>query len=128
MVGWQASIGTSFLSNKIVFNVSLDGPFAAAPVNPTAAQALLYYPHLRGILSLAEGVVPGITFDFSYDKKAIASFSDLVSAQNAAIQAQVNFQSGPAVISFVYKIVYDPTQPSNPWTVTSGLQSSISLF
>lgn len=128
MVGWEASLGTTFLDNKIIFNVSLDGPFASAPADLTPDQALLYYPHLRGILSLAEGVVPGITFDFSYDKKAIASFSDLISAQNAAIQAQVNFQSGPAVISFVYKIVYDPTQPSNPWTVTSGLQSSISLF
>lgn len=128
MVGWEASLGTSFLDSKIIFNVSIDGPFAAAPANPTPDQALLYYPHLRGILSLAEGVVPGITFDFSYDKKAIASFADLISAQNAAIQAQVNFQSGPAVISFVYKIVYDPSQPTNPWTVTSGLQSSISLF
>ena len=45
-----------------------------------------------------------------------------------AIQAQVNFKTGPAVISFVYKIVYDPTQTPDPWAVTSGLQTSISLF
>jgi hypothetical protein len=108
--------------------VSIDGPFAAAPANPTTEQALLSYPHLRGILSLAEGVVPGITFDFSYDKKAIATLADVIDPQNAAIQAQVNFKSGPAVISFVYKIVYDPTQSPNQWNVTSGLQSSISLF
>jgi hypothetical protein len=127
-VGWLASIGTSFLKDKIVFRVSLDGPFAAAPAAPTEAEALLVYPHLRGIVSLAEGVVPGITFDFSYDKKAINTFASLVDPTNAAIQAKVNFASGPAVISFVYKIAYDATQSPDPWTVTSGLQTSISLF
>lgn len=127
MLGWLATVGTSILGDRIVFKITLDGPFGApTPVNPTAA--LLSYPHLRGIVSLGEGVVPGITFDFSYDKKAIATLSDLVSANNAAIQAQLNFRTGPAVISFVYRIVYDPTQFPNPWRVTSGLQSSIALF
>jgi hypothetical protein len=131
LVGWQASIGTSFLGDKIVFNVSLDGPFVTGLVtDPTLPGYLLSYPHLRGILSLAEGVVPGITFDFSYDKKGIAKWADLISAQDAAIQAQINFKSGPAVISFVYKIVYDQSivPPGNPWNVTSGLQTSIALF
>jgi len=127
-VGWLASIGTSFLKDKIIFNVSIDGPFTAAPAAPTPEEALLVYPHLRGIVSLAEGIVPGITFDFSYDKKAIDSFASLVDPTNAAIQAQMNFKSGPAVISFVYKIAYDPTQAPDPWVVTSGLQTSISLF
>ncbi len=127
-VGWLASLGTSLLEDKLIFQVSLDGPFNAAPPNPTPEQALVVYPHLRGILSLAEGVVPGITFDFSYDKKAISSFAALVDPTDAAIQAQLNFQSGPAVISFIYKIVYDATKTPDPWTVTSGLQSSIQLF
>jgi len=126
-IGWQASIGASALNDKIVVNVSMDGPFAAPPAAPTPDQALLDYPHLRAIVSLGEGVVPGITFDFSYDKKAIATIGDLISAENAAIQAQFNFKSGPAVISFVYKIVYDPTQTPE-WNITSGLQSSIQLF
>ena len=72
--------------------------------------------------------MPGITFDFSYDKKGIVDFGSLFSAQDAAIQAQFNFKSGPAVISFIYKIAYDPSQSPEPWNVTSGLQSSISLF
>ncbi len=127
-VGWLASLGTSFLGDKIIFRISVDGPFTAAPTSPTPEEALLVYPHLRGILSLAEGVVPGITFDFSYDKKAISTFAALVDPTNAAIQAQFNFKSGPAVISFVYKIAYDPAQAPNPWNVTSGLQSTISLF
>jgi hypothetical protein len=127
-VGWLASLGTSFLNDKIIFRVSLDGPFAAPPPDPTPEQALVVYPHLRGILSLAEGVVPGITFDFTYDKKGIDSWGALVDPTDAAIQAQLNFQSGPAVISFVYKLAYDATKAPDPWTVTSGLQSSIKLF
>ena len=125
MLGWLASAGTSFLGDTIVFRVSVDGPFAPPP----STDPLLRYPHLRGTFSIGEGPLPGISFDFSYDKKAIARFSDLVSAVNAAIQAQLNFRTGPAVISFVYNIVYDPDPTASPrWKVTSGLQSSIALF
>ncbi len=124
MLGWLASVGTSFLGDTIVFRVTLDGPFAPSPFT----NRLLRYPHLRGIFTIAEGVVPGISFDFSYDKKALATLPDLVSAEDAAIQAQLNFRTGPAVISFLYKIVFDPTQSPHPWRVTSGLQSSIALF
>ena len=124
MLGWLASVGTSFFRDMFVFRVSLDGPFNPSP----STDPLLRYPHLRGIVTLAEGLVPGVSFDFSYDKKALAAPSDLVSAEDAAIQAQLNFRTGPAVISFLYKIVFDPTQSPNPWHVTSGLQSSIALF
>jgi hypothetical protein len=128
-VGWSASLGTSFLDDKFVFNVTLEGPFTAPPAGVlTEEQKLLYLPHLSGILYVAEGVIPSFSFDFSYDKKAIDSFASLISAENAAIQARMNFSSGPAVISFVYKIVYDPTSTPDPWNVTSGLESSISLF
>ena len=124
MLGWFATVGTSFLQDLFVFKVSLDGPFSPSP----STDPLLRYPHLRGIVTIAEGVVPGVSFDFSYDKKAIATLSDLGSAEDAAIQAQLNFRTGPAVISFLYKIVFDPTQSPHPWHVTSGLQSSIALF
>jgi hypothetical protein len=127
-VGWLASLGTSFLGDKIIFNLSIDGPFFTQATDP-----ILQYPHLRGIIALADGVIPGISFDFSYDKKGIASFSaressGLFNAENAAIQAKLNFKSGPAVISLVYKIVYDQTHTPDPWVVTSGLQSAIQLF
>jgi hypothetical protein len=121
--GWLASIGTSLLNDLLIFNIAMDGPFVTAESDP-----LLSSPHLRGILTLGEGLVPGISFNFSYDKKGITKIEDLVSAKDAAIQALVNFRTGPAVISLVYKIIYDPTQSPNPWNVTSGLQSSISLF
>jgi len=121
--GGLITLGTSLLSDKLIFKVSLDSPFITTETNPILSQ-----PHLNGILSLVPGVVPGFSFNFTYDKKAIGSFGDLVSPQNAAIQGLLNFQSGPAVISFVYIITYDQRQSPDPWTVTSGLQSSISLF
>ena len=124
--GWLASFGTSILNDLLIFTITLDGPFVTTETNP-----LLKSPHLRGILTLGEGLVPGISFNFSYDKKAIASFSDLASAQDAAIQALVNFRTGPAVISFVYKIVYveNPVPPATDhWNVTSGIQTSVALF
>jgi hypothetical protein len=121
--GWSASLGTSFLNDKFVFMVKLDSPFVTTETDPTLTQ-----PHLTGILSMAEGVIPGITFDFIYDKTNINSFISLISPLNALIKAQLNFQTGGAVISFVYNITYDPSQTPNPWVVQSGLQSSIPLF
>jgi hypothetical protein len=124
--GGLISLGTSLLGDKLIFKVTFDTPFITTETNP-----LLSKPHLNGLLSLVPGVLPGFFFNFTYDKKAIASFGDLVSPQNAAIQGTLNFQSGPAVISFVYIITYDERQRAvtgNPWTVTSGLQSSIALF
>ncbi len=121
--GWEASLGTSFLNDKFVFLVKLDSPFVTSETDPA-----LTLPHLVGVLSMAEGVIPGITFDFIYDKTQINSFASLVSAKNALIKAQVNFLTGGAVISFVYNITYDPTHTPDPWVVQSGLQSSIPLF
>jgi len=122
-MGWYASLGTSFLDDKIVLRLGMDGPFATTATDPT-----LLYPHLRGIFTIADGIIPGLSFDFSYDKKAISTFASLVSAADAAIQAKLNYKTGPAIISFVYKLVYDQTHTPDPWVVTSGLESSIQLF
>jgi hypothetical protein len=129
VIGWFASLGTSLLDDKIVFNVGIDGPFnapypGALPEDPGY---ILNYPHLRGIFTVAEGIVPGISADFSYDKKGIATWEDLISPENAAIQARINYKTGPAVISFIYMIRYAPGQTPD-WITTSGLQSSIQLF
>ena len=120
--GWLVSAGTSLLDDKLIFKVTLDGPFSTSAVSPTQI-----YPHLHGIFTIGDGVLPGISFDFSYDKQAIGTFAELVSADYAAIAAQLNFRTGPAVISFVYQLSYMPGQVPNP-TITSGLKSSIALF
>ena len=121
--GGLATLGTSLLGDTLVFKVELDGPFVTPETDP-----LLTRPHLNAILSLAPNVLPVFSFDFIYDKKAIGTFSDLVDATNATIQAKLNLASGPAVISFIYDITYDRTHSPDPWVVTSGLQSSIALF
>jgi len=120
--GYLVSLGTSLLGDKLVFTVTMDGPFST-----TATLASLQNPELRAVLSVAEGVVPGFFFSFSYDKQSITSLGDLISRQNGSIAAQVSFKSGPAVISFVYQLSYMPGQTPNP-IITSGLQSSVALF
>jgi len=124
-IGWFALTGFSALNNKLVFNVSLEGPFKAPPAGSTN---YLDYPHLQAIFALQQGALPGFFFSATYDKKLIASFSDLISAENAVIGAAINYQSGPAVITLSYNLQYDPTASPNPWDVTSSLSTSISLF
>jgi hypothetical protein len=128
-VGWFASLGTSFLDDKVVFNASLDGPFSP-PVRladgSADPDATANFPHLRTVLVVAEGVVPGFFFDASYDKKSIQSFEDLIDPTDAVIGARINYKTGPAVISLVYNLRYNPAL--GEFDVTSGLESSITLF
>lgn len=124
-VGWYASLGFSAFGDLIYFNAALDGPFGGA------GGQTFKKPHFRGTFVLAEGIVPGVSLEASYDKKSIADVRDLFSAENAVIGARLNYRTGPAVISLVYDLRYDPyADPSgeSPWVVTSGLESTISLF
>ena len=124
-IGWYASLGTSFLEDKIVFNVAVDAPFQFGPDGSDLTQ----WPHLRGIFVVADvPVLKGFSFDASYDKALITSFASLIDPTAAAIQARLNYQAGAAVLSFVYKLRYDATATPDPWVITSGLESSISLF
>jgi hypothetical protein len=131
-MGWMASLGTSFFDDKIVFKISLDAPFAAPITDPADLSAIVINPHLRGTFTIGEGIIPGISLDASYDKKGITDFTatppgGLFNPTNAAIQAKLNYKSGPAILSFVYKVRHEPSAPSG-WVVTSGLESSIQLF
>lgn len=123
-VGWFASMGFALLDDAIMFNAAIDGPFNADdPTDP------FQQPHLRGTLSVAEGLLGGFSFEASYDKKGIESLADLINPEDAVIGARVNYKTGPAVISLVYDLKYDPYAPGDdPWVVTSGLETSIELF
>ncbi len=124
-IGWFATLGTSFLNDMIVFNVALDGPFEAGITLADITQ----WPHLRAVLVLADGLIKGLSFDASYDKKRINSFASLIDPADAVIQARLNYQIQAAMISFVYKLRYDDTilAPDDPWVVTSGIETSIAL-
>jgi hypothetical protein len=121
--GWLASTGTSFLDDKIVFNISLDAPFFAPYPGALAgtAEYNLNLPHLRGIFLIADGIIPGISFNVVYDKSGISTWSDFVNLTSALVQATLSYTTGPATIAFVYKAA--PGEPP-----TSGLQSQIKLF
>lgn len=124
-VGWYASLGFSLLDDLFYFNAALDGPFGGADSEETFKK-----PRFRGTFVLAEGILPGVSIEASYDKKDIATLSDLFDPENAVIGARLNYRTGPAILSLVYDLRYDPfVDPGeDPWVVTSGLESTISLF
>ena len=132
-IGYLASLGFSILADRIVFDASVDGPFAAPPAGSTSIMA---YPHFKATFEVKPGIVPGFSFDASYEKFMIQSIGslgstdDLFNPTNSVIGATVNYQTGPAVITLFYNLTYNPNAApgTTPWQVTSGLGSSISLF
>ncbi|MBU0928951.1 MAG: hypothetical protein KKA67_14470 [Spirochaetes bacterium] len=126
--GWLAKAGASLLEDKLYFSVSVDGPFKAAPAIATASSA--EYPHLRGVIGMAEGVLGGFFVTGSYDKyflgKENGFFADLVDPSDAVITAAFNYKTGAAVFTLLYSLRYNPDSASgNGFDVTSSLQSSI---
>ncbi len=128
--GWLASLGTSLLDDQIVFNISLDGPFKAAPEAGTISD----YPHLRGSFVVADSFLAGFSGEALYEKyylgapEAIAGgtgnfFKDLISPANAVIGAKINYTTGPATLSLLYNLRFDPE--TGDYLVTSSLMSSI---
>ncbi|GAB1457326.1 hypothetical protein MASR2M48_26340 [Spirochaetota bacterium] len=86
------------------------------------------YPHVRGIVGMAEGVLGGFFVSGSYDKyflgKDNSFWTDLVDPSNAVIGAALNYKTGAAVFTLLYSLSYNPESP-NGFDVTSSLQSSI---
>jgi hypothetical protein len=125
--GWAASAGFSFLDDLLYFNARVEGPFKKPSSDPADA---FMNPRFRAVFGLQEGVIPGFFLDASYEKNNIITFGDLFSAENAIIGARINYRTGPAVITLKYNLKYDPYVPEgdDPWKITSGLETSISLF
>lgn len=128
-MAWYASLGTSLFNDQIVFNVGVDSPFRTGP----DATDITQWPHLRAVFLVGDRLIKGLSLDASYDKKLITDFASLIDPTEAAIQARLNYQIEVAVISFVYKLRYDDVlandgdPATNPWVVTSGIETSIAL-
>lgn len=118
--GWLANLGFTFLDGMFVFNTSVDGAFSRIDGVETT------YPHLRSVLTVGEGLIPGVFFDASYDKRYIVDLADLIDPDNAVIGANINYKTGPAVITLGYDLRYVPEDGS--WDTTSKLSTSISLY
>jgi len=117
--GWQAMLGFNLLTDTLVFKTSLDGAFAPDEAQPSTL------PHLRSTLVVGEGLLPGIFFDVTYDKRYIDSFEELIDPEDALILANLNYKTGPAIITFGYTLRYVPADGS--WETTAKLSSSISM-
>lgn len=133
-MGWLASLGTSLLEERIVFQAAMDGPFAAPPA---VDSSIADYPHLRAILRVEEGLLAGFFFDAWYEKYYLGApealggtgnfFEDLISPENAVIGANINYKTGPATLTLTYSLRYDPSNAAstNGFVITSSLYSSI---
>ena len=125
-VGWFFSLGADIL-NVLTIYIGADGPFqtvdAANPAN------YLNYPHLRGLIRLRPGLIPGLTADLIYDKTLLGKdngfFLDLFDPEGAVTTVKISYQFGPAVISLLYEIRYVPDAAGDPWQITSSLESSV---
>lgn len=126
MAGWLAKAGASLFEDKLYFSVSVDGPFKATPA--VASDSSAEYPHLRGVIGMAEGVLGGFFVSGSYDKYFIGRengfFADLVDPNDAVISAAFNYKTGAAVFTLLYNLSYNP-EADKGFDVTSSLQSSI---
>jgi len=126
-VGWLATAGASLFGDALFFKVSVDGPFketpAVAATNPNSSD----YPHLRGVIGMADDLLGGFFVSGSYDKYFIGKdggfFDDLVDPNDAVISAAFNYKTGAAVFTLLYNLNYNSL--TGGYDVTSSLQSSI---
>ncbi len=120
-VGYLVGAGLSLFQDVLVFRSSLEGPFGNVDgVRPT----------LRSELLLTEGIVPGVSISAEYIKEGIKDLDDLGSLERTRIGSRINYRTGPAVISLFYHVRHDPLRKQmgdDPWTVRSGLESTIAL-
>ncbi len=124
--GWLANAGFNFMDGSIYFNASMNGSFNASP------GANFVYPDLKAVLGLKPGVIGGLSINAYYNKLGITSLASLVDPSNAIIGAKVNYAIGPAVISLLYDVTYDPYAASkgmsSAWKISSRLETGIDLF
>jgi hypothetical protein len=126
--GWLASLGFSLLDDQLLFNASVDGPF----ILDSTAESYLSHPHLRVIFLIQEGLLPGFSFNASLDRINL----DLVNSwdnfwtTDMVIGAEINYDTGPAVLTLSYDLRYNPVAAADedPWITTAKLSSSFNLF
>jgi hypothetical protein len=121
-IGWLATLGTE-IEGLFDFRVILDGP--VGEVEPGNTENPSNYPHLRGIITIPDNLVPGFSIEGIYDKAFLRTFEDLISPEDAFILGKLNYQTGPAIISFLYQLSYNAD--TGDWDVRSGLETSISF-
>ncbi len=121
---WLATLGFTFLNDSIVFSALLDGPFGTVDSNPLN---FANYPHLRGVFTVAEGIMPGLSFDAIYDKTFLREFKDIVYPEGALAMLRLNYKIDTVLITFFYNLRFTTDNWTTP-EITSGLETAIQLF
>ncbi len=125
-MGWYAGLGVE-IASILFFQVSLEGPLTDVDMD------YIKYPHLRAILTLEQGLVPGLSVDMLYDKAMLGRrdgfFADLFNAEDALTTIKIHYTMGPAMITLLYEIRYVPDAGAgeDKWQVTSGLECALTL-
>lgn len=124
-LGWLASLGFDLFDEKLSFGALLDGPFAAPPAADTDNSAA--YPHLKGSLTLNEGILPGLSLTGGYEKYFIGRedpfFKDLIDPMDAVIGFSVNYRTGATMLTLAYAYSWNPT--TEEFDVSSSLSASV---
>ena len=124
-VGWFATAGFSLLNDQLVFAANIAGPFGGIDPDNKYQQ-----PDLLATFLLDEGILGGFSIEGSYRKIGIERIADLINPEDAVIGARVNYRIQNATISLVYDLKHDPSPlpGQDPWTITSKIESKITLF
>lgn len=126
--GWMASLGFSFFDDMLVFNASIDSPFV---INDSIS-SIIGHPHLRIVLLVQEGILPGFSFSASLDRVNLDQVTswDNFWTDYMVIGAKINYDTGPAVLTLSYDLRYNPApEPGQPsWETTATLSSTFNVF
>lgn len=117
-LGWFGQLGLNLFEELLLLQLSMSGPFTTDTD---------VYPELEGVARINQGLIPFFSFEAFYRKLVIREPDDIFEPEESIIGARVSYRSAPVVVSLTYNLRYDPYDPEDPWKVTSGLQSTISL-
>lgn len=117
-LGWYGQLGLNIFKELLLLQLTMSGPFTSDTD---------VYPELEGVLRVNQGVIPFFSLDAFYRKLVIREPSDIFEPEESIIGARLSYHSSPVVVSLTYNLRYDPYDPDDPWKVSSGLQSTISL-
>ncbi|WP_319562281.1 hypothetical protein [Marispirochaeta sp.] len=118
--GWYGSLGFAFLQDTVVFLTSVEGGFGEPEED-------IEYPRVNATLSIGEGILPGIYFDLSYDKRFIKGLDDFSRGENTVLGTALNYKTGNALITLGYTLRHDPASAAgeDPWMTTATLTTSV---
>lgn len=117
-LGWYGQLGLNVFQELLLLQLTMSGPLTADTD---------VYPELEGLLRINQGLVPFFSLEAFYRKLVIREPNDIFEPEESIIGARLSYHSSPVVVSLTYNLRYDPYDPEDPWKVSSGLQSTISL-